>query len=36
MDLQKFDGIIKKGIDEGLFSVTETEIEGINNQMFSI
>ena len=36
MDLQKFDGIIKKGIDEGLFYVTETEIEGINNQIFSI
>ena len=26
----------KLGVDEGLFSVTETEIEGINNQMFSI
>ncbi|MCR4878301.1 MAG: hypothetical protein K5901_03200 [Bacteroidales bacterium] len=36
MDLQKFDGIIKKGVDEGLFSVKETEKEGINNQMFSI
>ena len=36
MDLQKFDGIIKTGVDRGLLYVTETAIEGINNQVFSI
>ena len=36
MDLQKFDGIIKMGVDRGLLYVTETAIEGINNQVFSI
>lgn len=29
MDLQKFDGIIKMGVDRGLLYVTETAIEGI-------
>nr|MCR4827120.1 hypothetical protein [Bacteroidales bacterium] len=33
MDLQKFDGIIKMGVDRGLLYVTETAIEGINNQV---
>ena len=36
MDLQKFDGIIKMGVDRGLLYVTETAIEGINNQVFTI
>ncbi len=35
MDLQKFDGIIKMGVDRGLLYVTETAIEGINNQVFT-
>ena len=36
MDLQKFDGIIKMGVDRGLLYVTETAIEGVNNQVFTI
>jgi len=36
MDLQKFDGIIRKSVDEGFLYVTETEIEGINSQIFPI
>ena len=36
IDLQKFDAIIKKALNEGLISIEETDILGIEKQTFNL
>ena len=36
IDLQNFDSIIKKALNEGLISIEETNILGIENQTFNL